>query len=252
MGKRENDDVKKLYEFLQQARAQIADQLTQVESFDQYHLQRILAEIERVIGELQNRYTGYFLPRLAGAFDAGSRLAEAPLKTAGLDVSPRPLITPQQLEISQAYSAKLIRDITRDALAKVDGILRRAMLGESTPFQIMKQIGGVLRDRTAYELERITRTEVNRNLNLGTQQRGEEIAKELKVAKYWLHTSDSRVRDSHEKIGRETNPDFGGTPIAYKKKFTVGGRKANGPHDPSLPPEEAINCRCRLIIIPDE
>lgn len=248
VNRQESQDVKQMYEFLQQARASIADQITQVDGFDQIHLSRILLEVERVIAELQGKYTQYFLPRLASAFNAGERVAAAPFVTS---ILPAPLITSPQLEIAQRYSASLIKNITRDALGQVDSILRRAMLGTQTPFQIMRSIGAVLRDRTEYQLERITRTEVNRVLNLGTTQRADEISKEITVRKYWLHTNDSRTRDSHRAVGRKTNPDYGGKPIKAKEKFTVGGVKADGPQDASLPPEESINCRCRLIIVPE-
>jgi len=243
---------KALAEELKRMRARLADALTQGTKYDALHAQRLLREAETVLLELEGKYRGALSGSIKTAYETGGQVADAALKRAGLDNLPLPSISAEQLFLAQNYSAALIKGITEDSLGKIDGILKRSLLGETTPFQVMKEIGGVLKKRTAYDLERITRTEINRALNLGTLARGKQLEKELPLRKYWLHEDDSRARESHVRIGRATNPDLGGEPIKADALFSVDGHRAAGPHDPSLPAAEVINCRCRVIYVPVE
>ena len=59
--------------------------------------------------------------------------------------------------------------------------------------------------------------------------------------KEWYSIGDERTRESHAMLN--------GTRIPFNEQFNVNGTMADGPHDPSLPAEEVINCRCRLIPI---
>jgi len=62
--------------------------------------------------------------------------------------------------------------------------------------------------------------------------------------KYWVATWDNRARPHHLEADQATNYEHGGMPIGVNAKFTVGGHKCLHPHDPNLPPEESVNCRC--------
>lgn len=56
--------------------------------------------------------------------------------------------------------------------------------------------------------------------------------------KTWLHTSDDRVRFTHEHVIPRTVP--------LGEKFTVGLAQLDYPGDPEGPPAEVFNCRCTL------
>lgn len=70
---------------------------------------------------------------------------------------------------------------------------------------------------------------------------GNSIAEELAIAmgktiKTWVTMMDERVRMTHNDIHGQTIPigDY----------FMVGGFPARYPHDPDLPAQEIVNCRC--------
>lgn len=59
-----------------------------------------------------------------------------------------------------------------------------------------------------------------------------------RVVKRWLARHDDRTRPSHKAADGEEVP--------VDTAFTVGGFPLRFPHDPFGPPQEVINCRCRL------
>lgn len=85
---------------------------------------------------------------------------------------------------------------------------------------------------------RIARTEVMSASNIGTHAAAQ--ATNLPMDKYWIATYDNRTRDTH-RVMEEQNPR------PMEEPFLVGGVwPAETPHDPDLPPEEVINCRCTI------
>jgi len=117
--------------------------------------------------------------------------------------------------------------------------------GESIP-QLRKrvmQVTGVSKARGTM----IARTEV-----IGAQNRGSlnsMTAAGMPGEKSWLSTRDHLTRETHRNAHgqiRKLLVSQGDT------HFTVGGVSMDGPHDPSAPPRETINCRCTLIYELDE
>ena len=65
--------------------------------------------------------------------------------------------------------------------------------------------------------------------------------------KTWNTQKDARVRDGKQKGSRANHVAMHGKTIPIDKKFNVvGGGKGAYPGDPSLPPNQRINCRCYL------
>lgn len=250
VGKLDKDAAKKVFAYLRQMRAEIADAVTRATGFDQLHLTQILSEVESAIFRFQERYKDILLPTIKDAWEGGKELIDSPLAAAGIRFTPSPVIDLDYVEFLQQYSASLIKDLGTQTQRRVDSALRLAMLGAKSSNETMAEVGRILRKRTAYDAERIVRTEVSRALNLSTQKRMQDAGEKIpELRKYWLHTTDSRVRPSHSAVGYATNPNFGGTPIKVNEKFSVGGESANGPHDTALSAEETINCRCRVVTI---
>ena len=250
VGKLDKDAGKKVFAYLRQMRADIADAMTRATGFDQLHLTQILSEIEGAINVFQRRYQDVLLPVIKDAWEGGKELIDSPLAAAGIRFMPSPVIDLDHVEFLQQYSASLIKDLGAQTQRRVDSALRLAMLGAKNSNEAMTEVGRILRKRTAYDAERIVRTEVSRALNLSTQRRMQDAGEKIpELRKYWLHTTDSRVRPLHSSVGYATNPNFGGTPIGVNEKFSVGGESASGPHDVSLSAEETINCRCRVVIV---
>ncbi len=82
----------------------------------------------------------------------------------------------------------------------------------------------------------IARTEILDALNYGAH--AEMAATGLDGTKEWLATPDSRTREDH------VHAD--GQKVGVREKFTVGGWPADRPHDPALPADQSIQCRCSL------
>ncbi len=89
----------------------------------------------------------------------------------------------------------------------------------------------------AERAERIARTELGGLMNDVTLTQFE--ASGVVKAKRWYTIGDDRTRESHLALN--------GVEIPMGDRFSVGGHPADGPHDPSLPASEVVNCRCRLI-----
>jgi hypothetical protein len=66
----------------------------------------------------------------------------------------------------------------------------------------------------------------------------------LPMEKQWLSTVDDRTRHSH----READ----GQRVPVRGAFSVGGSSLLFPGDPSGPPQEVINCRCTMLLVPPE
>lgn len=93
--------------------------------------------------------------------------------------------------------------------------------------------------RIGHRAEAIARTET---IGLSNDVAKTQMAESGVVThKEWYSIGDERTRESHAMLN--------GTRIAFNEEFNVNGTMADGPHDPRLPVEEVINCRCRLIPI---
>lgn len=89
--------------------------------------------------------------------------------------------------------------------------------------------------------ERIARTELSGLMNEVSYTQMEESG--VVTGKQWYSIGDGRTRSSHQAVN--------GMKVGFNEKFSVNGLLADGPHDPSLPASELVNCRCRLIPIVD-
>lgn len=68
------------------------------------------------------------------------------------------------------------------------------------------------------------------------------VARQLNIVleKSWIHVQDEKTRPAHRAVSTEYIP--------VENTFLVGGYRAKMPHDPSLPLNLLIGCRCRLHI----
>lgn len=83
----------------------------------------------------------------------------------------------------------------------------------------------------------IARTEIVSASNVGSKLGAEATG--LTLNKHWIATPDGRERDTHLAAQSQS-------PIPKDELFVVGSGTADIPGDPSLPPEESINCRCAI------
>ena len=93
-----------------------------------------------------------------------------------------------------------------------------------------------------YRAERIARTTIVGTMNDMTYVQATESG--VRLRKRWVATGDSRTRAEHAALD--------GVTIPLADKFLIGGSQADGPHAPGLPASQVVNCRCRLVFIPQE
>jgi len=84
--------------------------------------------------------------------------------------------------------------------------------------------------------ETIARTETGWIVNNTSKEFWKENGAEYKI---WHNANDDKVRKSHRIAGQI---------VRFEDKFTLAnGVKADFPHDPNLPANEVINCRCGFL-----
>jgi len=254
--------VKAIFRLLRDARAGIANAITSQSAFDAANQAAIKAETLAVIDEFARKYNTFMDEALLSGWEIGSEIVDQSLTSSGAQLTALTLpgITTEQLAVLQVLKADLVTGLSQELRKAVQNEINVGILGQKTPSEVMKGIGGRITTKgtrfksIAARAEAITRTEVNRVLNTANQIRGDQVAEVVPgLKKYWLTSNDDRVRPSHVSVGNTTNPASGGAPIGAKEKFTVSGIRVNGPHDPALPASEVVNCRCRVIyVLPDE
>lgn len=94
---------------------------------------------------------------------------------------------------------------------------------------------------------RTVRTEVNAAANEAIQHTALGMNSVRNLKKRWETFGDERVRSSHRIVGMQK-------PIPFENWFQVGGSQMRFPSDPqafgSDVPSQTINCRCRMVVIP--
>lgn len=100
-------------------------------------------------------------------------------------------------------------------------------------------------DNWGNEIDRITRTVTVSAFNAGDNAGWLRLADERGATafKRWLATPDLKTRHTHAEAGADPLNIW----IPATQPFFVGGFYAQVPGDPSLPPQEAVNCRCTAL-----
>ena len=199
--------------------------------------------------------------QLERAWELGKEAVDAPLRKAGhgLRVSALPVSSFKDAPL-EAYRAEIkdtIRNIAADGARRINNAATFGVLGGREQDQISKDIGKYVTrgqmKKVASQVEGMTKTETSRIFNLSMRNRLKQAGKEVvKMKKYWQHINDGRARPAHSDVGRKTNPDFGGKPIAYDSDFRVSGEKAFAPLDPRLSDGNLYGCRCALGFFVEE
>lgn len=135
-------------------------------------------------------------------------------------------------QMSQTHTEKIMNQITQgvEAGETVQQIARRIRETFANPEP------WVARSKTIARTEMLTAVSIGQNAAL---KNAKKVLKNLKKA--WITADDERVRDSHTMAQ-------GDGPIDVDATFSNG---LEYPREPGSAPEEAINCRCTLIMIPE-
>lgn len=207
-------------------------------------LREVQAEMERLASRMDATMSRHFL-------DAMQQADRDVLDVAQLAANGRWLgmagVSGDLIDFASQDSADLVRQITTGLRGQLNRTLRTASTGAVPIENVARALGDTIRTadrdpsifgKVATQVERVLRTETGRLYEGAAAARVDRVVSDsgLSAEVGWITTLDGRERDSHRALN--------GTWIKYGEKFDVGGHPADGPLDPALPPEEAVNCRC--------
>jgi len=243
VGRLEDSEVRRILDLLEQARRDIAAMLAQTD-WQAYRLPQLREAVERTITAFSRQYGIESDRYLSNAWNAGIDLIDWPLHHAGFRLMV-PEVSRTALEIMQGYSADLVSRLSADAIARINGEITMGILGQRSPWQIMKAIGRSLDDpgvfgSIAVRAETITRTEMARVHSAAREARIRDVVDanpEIPWQKKWLSSGKAKPRPHHAALHGRIVPidrNFPGN-IPY-------------PHAPGLPASETVNCGCVHVL----
>ncbi len=259
--KLEDATIKAAVAHLQTLRRNIAAELTLAEGFEAYRLRQLQEGIGRTIDQFENQLSAQVRDNFGQIHELGGLSVVEPLQAVGLPAFYQP--NTAQVNAVRDFSADLIQQIGGEMRGKINAQIRLAVLGERSPFEAMKMVTDVLgvkaRDLrwgrlkrpevvkgVAARAEAILRTEMSRTYNLSHFSQQRATAQQIPdIQKAWMATPDGRTRISH----LNAHLRYSNNPIPVNQPFQVGTSKLMFPGDPSGPPEETINCRCRTYTV---
>lgn len=145
----------------------------------------------------------------------------------------------QFLDEQAGIYIKSVRNINETTIKQLrEELIEGVRSGESI-YDLSKRVNKVFEDAKGYRAERIARTETLRSFNMAHYTAFSQANIEYHE---WVATRDDRVRDSHMATD--------GQIVRVGDYFVLGsGARALYPGDPSLPPDECINCRCTIAAV---
>lgn len=146
------------------------------------------------------------------------------------------------LIISQGYSTDLVEDLSDEARAALNAVLRRSSLGGQSVQEIIARIGKATGEGELGTISRraqnIYRTEVGRMAHMGEQARMELAARNVPtLQKQWV-TSTCPLR-SHQAIN--------GAHVPIRETFMIDGEELMFPYDPAASSRNTVGCTCVLM-----
>lgn len=247
----EDEVVRSIVASLKDARAETLDRLAFASrEWQAAQARATLAEIDRQLilwGEQTTR-------TLSAAYLDADRLgAEGmlrALRSAGVvEVGAAPTIASSQVIASQQTLPWLITSVSQQTTREVAVILRRAILAQLSPTDVMRALGPVVGPtasgpfrNASLRAEAIARTELGRLGQQASYGTLNDYATRFdrNMAKQWVTWVDGRTRPAHMAAnGQERFP--------VTLPFTVWGEQLLYPKDPRGSARNVVNCRCVLV-----
>lgn len=221
------------------------------------HYEAVRREAEQLLAEIERFLEADLRDTILGAGELGRELADEALGSL-IRLFTTPRLSFGFITEAVNASATLVKGITEEIRKNIDREIDQGIQGLKTGIEVIKSIAsvkeftGIAFTTAEQRAENIFRTESSRIINMATIERYREYNEQAEetLLKYWLATADSRTRETHLKIWKDTDPDQGGKPIPFERDFKLSdGEKAFGPQAPTLSASNVINCRCRLIVL---
>ena len=229
------------------ARAQILATLAELPAdWQQWHLSRLLGQIEDVLSGATGKAGSLFELRMQDAWRMGEDFIDKPLARIGYQVEMR--LTQLDVGVLQqmrAFGKLRLKDVGGEALRKIGRQLGLVTIGTQTPFEAIKAVQAALGAESAQRATTIVRTELGRAFALAAEERLTQAAPLVPgLGKQWRRSGKIHSRWNHDLMD--------GQVVEAGKPFKVpnpgGGIDLMlCPHDPKAPAEQVINCGCIAI-----
>lgn len=205
-----------------------------------HHLRQVQRGLQDSRRRLQVRLADEWGSGSSDAIKWAIKGVDDPLSFIGVPATMPFSVSDREAYLVSEYVPSLIKDISDEALRKVQTQLQAAVLGTGGGAEmkatVAKAVGSYKRAGVVF------RTEMNRLHNLTRTHRIDDLSQSHPaLGKKWLHRPSKQPRPAHVALhGTVIYPSDG-------EKFSVNGYKVDGPHDPNLPAKESINCHCTVV-----
>lgn len=257
--KREDAAVRKVLQVVNSTRKRVVQDLQNAKGFDEFFLPELNAAINQTVENMRAEMQEIVDEELGASWDAGQDSVNVPLNDV-LNVQVNvPRLPDTLFNAIAASTAELVTDVTTQTRNVINTQVQFGVTGVLRPFEVQKEIERALRTQkedvngkpgrrsVAAKAERIVRTEMNRTFNVANHETMNEAGNLIPdLKKEWLTVGDDRVRDGVNSQGNHVK--LNGEVRKMNERFSNGLRY---PLDPSGPPEEVVNCRCRIIAFRD-
>ena len=256
-GRLEDAEVRAVMRMLADLRRGLSEDLLRITPQDKLwrvqHLGQLRAAVDRVTTEFASRYGTALTGAVNGAWEQGAAFPAASLAGARVEVAFAQELSRVQLEVISQMHVDLVRAVSDDFKLRAGRELTLGVAGAKPPFQIMRDVGELLRTEPlrgemgtiANQAERIVRTEMGQAFSIANRVRGDEIAADVPgLLHYWMSARDGRVRATHSAADSRYAPGSNPGPLPWDKPFSVGGQQMLYPHDPRGGAANNVMCRC--------
>lgn len=217
----------------------------QPSDYQQWQLPQLEREIQRALETFRGQAGSAAATASSQSWDAGTGLVDGPLQAAGVHVSGvAPLLTQGQLQALRGFLTDRIRDVTAEAINRVNSQIGLVSIGAQTPFDATKAVANILGDQSLARASTIVRTELGRAFSIASQARMNQAAKLVPMDKVWRRSGKVHQRWGHAIAD--------GQRVAHDEPFKIVAKTGEiielmFPRDPKGPPGETINCGCVAI-----
>jgi hypothetical protein len=215
----------------------------QPSDYQKWQLPQLEREIQRSLDVFRAQASTVATAASSKSWDAGKDLVDGPLHAAGFQIAGlAPLLTQDQLQALKSFLTDRIRDVTADAINRVNTQLGLVTIGAQTPFDATKAVAGILEDTSLKRATTIVRTELGRAFSVANQARMNQAAKVVLMDKVWRRSGKLHQRWGHAIAD--------GQRVAHDEPFQIVARSGEVidlmfPRDPKGPPGRNHQLRVR-------
>ncbi len=231
-------------EILKAARTEILATLAGLPpDWQQWHLSRLLGQIEDVLEGATGKAGALFEGRMQDAWELGVATVDKPLATIGHAVELRlAQLDVRQLQQMKAFGTLRLKDVGQEAARNIGRQLGLVTIGAQTPHQAVQSVQKLLAVESPRRAAMIVHTEVGRAFAVAGKDRLHQAAQIVPgLGKQWRRSGKIHSRWNHDIMD--------GQVVDADKPFKVpnpggGIDLMQCPHDPKAPPEQVIHCGC--------